>query len=205
MDCPIDIPTTPAATGKAGGVEEDFDRRQMKGVVAGDARSLERLLERHGPMVARLIGRLLAWHDDSQDVFQEVWITVWKRAGSWRGDGSFEGWLRRIAVHRCRNHMRTAMRWERRWQRWVTLQPPETAAAPPELYSDRPTGPLAQALQQLSPQDRRVVVLYYLEELPGQEVAALLNLRPATLHVRLHRIRNRLKELLEILEPPDER
>lgn len=201
MDWTIDTKTATQVADEASHSTEAADIRLMRAVAAGDSSALEQLLERHGPTLSRLIGRLLAWHEDSHDVFQEVWVTVWKRAGSWRGDGSLEGWLRRIAVRRCHNHRRNLMRLEHRLQRWVVWRRPPDSAPPSELDSSRPSGPLADALERLPSGDRRVVVLYYLEELPGDEVAKLLNIRPATLHVRLHRARQRLKQLLKVGDP----
>jgi RNA polymerase sigma-70 factor (ECF subfamily) len=55
---------------------------------------------------------------------------------------------------------------------------------------------LEVAIGRLNAEDRLVLVMFYLEELPGDEVAEILAVKPETLHVRLHRARKRLKKIL---------
>ena len=74
----------------------------------GDQAAMCELLDRHGDMLARLVGRLTAWHVDREDILQDVLLSVWQKSGSFRGNGSLEGWLKRIAVNQCRNHFRAA-------------------------------------------------------------------------------------------------
>ena len=52
------------------------------------------------------------------------------------------------------------------------------------------------ALAKLSPSDRLLLVLYYLEEMSGDEVASSMGVKLETLHVRLHRARQKLKTIL---------
>ena len=55
---------------------------------------------------------------------------------------------------------------------------------------------LEDGLKQLKHADRMILVLYYLEEIPGDEVARMLSISEPSMHVRLHRARKRLKPLL---------
>ena len=69
----------------------------MQRISQGDQPSLERLVATYGDSIALLIGRLLAWHADCDDVMQEVLLTAWRNAGSYRGQGSLEGWLKPVS------------------------------------------------------------------------------------------------------------
>ena len=86
---------------------DNADAQLMRDVATGNERAMAQLLQIHGPMLQRLIGRLTAWQsDDLDDLLQETLVTAWQRAGEFRGDGSLAGWLRTIAVNKCRNHFR---------------------------------------------------------------------------------------------------
>lgn len=167
----------------------------MRLIADGDPQGMQALLTIHGPMLARLIGRLTAWHADMDDVMQEVLLQVWNKAGSYRGHGSLEGWLKRIAVNRCRNHFRALATWQRKLEKLALLGHVDHYIDPP-THIDGIDDELKQALAKLTPDERTAVVLFYLEQLSGEEVAQLTDSKPETVHVRLHRARTKLKKLL---------
>jgi RNA polymerase sigma-70 factor (ECF subfamily) len=156
---------------------------------------MNELVHRFGPDLHRLIGRLTAWSPDSDDILQEVYLTAWRKAGTYRADGPLEGWLRRLAVNRCRNHRRMRTAFERLLRRFAGRQRSTTNS--PGTLGDDESGRLQTAIAQLASEDRTVLALYYLEDLSGAEVADALGVTVPTMHVRLHRARRRLRELLE--------
>jgi RNA polymerase sigma-70 factor (ECF subfamily) len=165
---------------------------------AGDEDGMRQLIEIHGDMLFRLVGRLMGWHADHEDVFQEVLVAIWSRSKTFRGDGSLEGWLKRLAVNRCRNHFRAVGAVKRLIQRFAnirlaTVDHNETK----DVANDETSDNLRAFIQKLSQADRNVLVLFYLEEMSGDEVAEVLDIKPATLHVRLHRARKNLKLQIE--------
>ena len=167
------------------------DQILMQRVAAGDQSALSELIVQHGDTLARLVGRLMAWHSDCDDVYQEILLSVWQRAHSFRGDGSLEGWLRRLAVNRCRNHFRARAAMRRKLEGLAAvLTMTKTSETGPAVFEDPavPQDPeLRKALEQLKPDDRAAIVLFYMEEMPGDEVARALGIRLETLHVKLHR------------------
>ncbi len=167
----------------------------MRLIAAGDPQGMQTLLTIHGPMLARLIGRLTAWHADMDDVMQEVLLQIWNKADSYRGQGSLEGWLKRIAINRCRNHFRALATWQRKLEKLALLGQADHYTDPPTQI-DGIDDELKQALAKLTPDERTAVVLFYLEQLSGEEVAQLTDSKPETVHVRLHRARTKLKQLL---------
>ena len=176
------------------------DKQLMQQIADGDDSALIELFEMHGEMLARIVGRLTGWHADADDILQEVLLKVWKSAGSYRAEGSLEGWLKRIAVNRCRNHFRTLNAIKRMIERVGIMRQIENKPTT-SVYSTEPepepSTELQAALQKLNQKDRTVLVLYYLEEMPGHEIASSLDIKPETLYLRLHRARNKLKTLLE--------
>ncbi len=185
------------------GVESphDCDLALIARLRQGDAAAMKELIHRFGPRLNRLVGRLTAWNSDREDILQEVFLTAWQQAGSFRGDGSLAGWLRRLAINQCLNHRRARNAFGRMLAR--------LAGRTSKTQNDNASGwdrgqQVCDALAKLRNEDRTVLVLYYLEELSGDEVAEALGVRLETMHVRLHRARQRLRELLSEKEQCDE-
>lgn len=153
------------------------------------------LVHRFGPRLHRLVCRLTGWSGDSDDILQEVFLAAWRKAGAFRGNGSLEGWLRRLAVNRCRNHHRARAAFARMLGRAASRSKTATVNRPSQEEPD--LDELRAALAKLKGPDRAVLVLFYLEELSGEQVAEALGVRLEAVHVRLHRARCRLRELLQ--------
>ena len=178
--------------------EDSSDHDLMTQIAAGEESAFVELVDRYGQTVARLIGRLTAWHSDSDDILQDVFLVAWRKADTFCGQGSAEGWLKRIAINRCRNHFRKLNVIKRNLERFAHLVMFNGRAQAEEiLSSDEPDTELRQAMDELSPEDRLVLVLYYLEEMPGDRVAEILKMRPDAVYVRMHRARKKLKTILE--------
>lgn len=189
---------------KAGAAGDSKDQRLMKRLADGDQNAMRELLDRHGAAIARLVGRLTGWHEDREDILQEVLLNVWRKAGSYRGDGSLEGWLKRMAINRCRNHFRTSNSIKRLIEKFaLATATQQLQESKHTVYRHQPDSEMEQgselrsALGRLSQPDRTALVLFYLEEMSGAQVAKSLGIRPETLHVRLHRARKKLKKLIE--------
>ena len=192
----LNAATRPAASAESSAFSDE--RQLMLRLNNGDEAAMCELLQRHGDMLARLVGRLTAWHSDREDILQEVLLSVWQKAGSFRGDGSLEGWLKRIAVNRCQNHFRATNSIKRLIERFALLiNPGQTYESKHSVYGNEPDDELHLALRKLSNVERTALVLFYLEEMPGDEVAAVLKVKPETFHVRLHRARQKLKTVIE--------
>lgn len=177
----------------------------MQSVARGEQEALEQLVALHGKALATFIGRMMAWHDDCNDIFQDVLVVAWQRADRYRGQGPLVAWLKRIAINRCKNHFRTLNVFQRKLRQFA-----DRLLADPKLNSTFDVfgrddcsiqdERLETAIQQLSPSDRHAVVLFYLEGYSGSEVARELGIKADTLHVRLHRIKKKLKQFIEAHE-----
>jgi RNA polymerase sigma factor (sigma-70 family) len=158
--------------------------------------SFEALVTAEHAYVARLIGRLLGWRSDVDDLVQEVFVAAFCAWPKFRGDCSARTWLTRNALNKCRSFQR------RRWLRdklaaaWRTRQE-LTAPIVSHPADERETAEqVRHAVQQLRKRDREVIVLHHLEQLSVAEIAAVLKISHNAVEVRLTRARQRLKEIL---------
>lgn len=185
-----------SVTDRRGDAKHSDELALMKRLSEGDETAMNLLIDCHGNALARLVGRLTAWSADHEDVFQEVLLHIWLKAGTFRGQGPLGGWLRRLAINRCHNHLRQQDSIKRKL---ATLFEKKIASKSMETrhVSVEKSGPMQTALAKLPANERTALVLYYLEEMSGDEVALELGIKLETLHVRLHRARKKLKGILE--------
>lgn len=161
-----------------------------------DAASFDRLVVEEQAYVARLVGRLVGWRSDVDDLVQEVFVAALGGWAKFRGDCSARTWLTRIALNKCRSHGRR--RWVRErfvaaWQAQVeSAAPVQTASAESREVAEQ----VRHAVEKLRQRDREVIVLHYLEQLSPADVATVLNISQNAVEVRLTRARRRLKEIL---------
>ena len=142
--------------------------------------------------------RLTGNEEDARDVAQDAYFRAWRGIGRFRGEAQFSTWMYRITAN-CAN---TAMGKGRKHRHEeldddasVADTSPEhdpEAAGDAELLRAR----LNDALEELPPRLRAVVVLRDVYDLPHQAIAEELGISEAAAKVRLHRARRRLRERL---------
>ena len=163
------------------------ERAWVRGAQAGSVSDLEALFRAHWPRAYR--AAYLVVHDAAaaEDIAQEAFLSAVRRLDRFDRRRPFGPWLHRIAVNR-------AIDWARaRALRGETELPGEVAAGAHERGNPEP---LAQALSELSPEHRAVVVLRYLLEYTPGEIAELLDIPRGTVNSRLRRALDRMKEEL---------
>lgn len=128
----------------------------------------------------------------AQDLVQEVFINVWNSLPKFRGDSGLQTWLYRITVNTCLLHLR-------RKKRQLSVPLSSESDIPVSMAevsgSEAPYNELYQAIGQLAELDR-LIIMMVLEEMDYDEIARIVDLNPATLRVKIHRIKKRLKKLL---------
>jgi RNA polymerase sigma-70 factor, ECF subfamily len=152
------------------------------------------LYTQHVHQVARWAERLAGPDLDLEDIVHEVFVVVHRQRDRFRHDSSLATWLFGITDNVVRHRRR-----KERWRRWLTGSAEDTAGhlaspAPDPLHRaerDEAARTVYRLLDQLPERDRQVLILFDLEELTADEVAALLEIKPANARLRLHRARAR--------------
>jgi RNA polymerase sigma-70 factor (ECF subfamily) len=168
---------------------------------SGAPGAFEAVVERYHDKVHRLAYRVLGWAGDADDVVQEVFLAALKNAARFRGDADLGTWLTTITLNKCRGHRRGLFTRLRLVARLGTSggrqeSPPADAPAAAADTFER----VRSALNQLSPREREVIVLHYLEQTPVEQIAAMLGLKRGAVEVRLHRARAKLRTVLGVTE-----
>jgi RNA polymerase sigma-70 factor (ECF subfamily) len=175
---------------RAGDLE--FLRRAQR----GDAKAFHALVDRHAPRLYRLAAKLLGNAVDAEDVLQETFVGAFRGLGKFQEKASLKTWLTRILVVQAAKWRRD----QRRPIRQTAQLGNELSVAGAEAGVERKID-LMQALGQLSPEHREVLVLREFERLTYEEMAAVLSVPRGTIESRLHRARAELREKLKAYLP----
>jgi RNA polymerase sigma-70 factor, ECF subfamily len=172
------------------------------------ANDFDEIVRRHQRRVYRFLFMLLRDPDEADTLTQECFLRAYQGLPGFRGESSFETWLLRIAANLARDQVRNRKR--SFWKRLLGLDddpedsPAFRLASPhpsPEqnLLAREEAQAVWRAADQLSPQQRAVFLLRFVEEMELNEIADVLGLRVGSVKSHLFRalqsVRTQLKEL----------
>jgi len=164
-----------------------------------DAGTIEELYDRHAPQVERWVRRLAGPLLDPEDILHDVFLVVMRRRHEFRGDAMITTWLFRITEQvvrwRRRNDSLRHWLWSQHGQDFADARPGVPTPIE-ELDRREQRLRLYAALDRLPDKYRTAIVLFALEGLPGEEIAALTRTDVGTVWVRVHRARAKLADLL---------
>ena len=164
----------------------------------GDRLAFDEIVRRTTPATWTLARRLCGDEDDAADVVQDAYLRAYRSIRKFRGDAAFTTWLYRITAN-CAAAPRDKRPRHRHEELGddtpqEDLRPeidPVARAGNAELRDE-----LVEALDELPPKLRAVVVLRDVYDLPHDAIAAELGISETAAKVRLHRARRRLREVL---------
>ena len=173
---------------------------------AGNVAAFEPLVEKYRQRVWRLAYNVLRDREEAWDVAQEAFIKAYQALPSFRGQSAFYTWLYRItmnvAADRARSRAAQGRAFgtervpEEDWERVIT-DPNPGEASPADAASRREERQkIMKALDQLSEDHRRIIMLGDLEGLSYREIAETLEIPMGTVMSRLHNARKKLRDVL---------
>jgi RNA polymerase sigma-70 factor (ECF subfamily) len=163
----------------------------------GEMAAFERLYERHHRRVYSLCLRMTQNPPEAEDLTQEVFIQLFRKIGSFRGESAFTTWLHRLTVNQVLMHFRKrSVKDEKTTEEGET---PEQIVPGTEHYDRMPVVDriaLDKAIAQLPRGYRTIFVLHDVEGYEHEEIATMLTLSIGTSKSQLHKARRKLRDLL---------
>jgi len=169
------------------------------------AGEFEELVRRHQRRLHRVLLMLVRNADDADTLTQECFLRAFQRLSTFRGDSSIETWLLRIAVNLYRDHVRN-----QRIMFWKRFQGLDDDAAVPEVLLVAPDASQERrmiardelqavwaAVAELSPRQREVFTLRFVEDMDLREIAETLGLKVGTVKAQLFRSITAVRKKLE--------
>jgi RNA polymerase sigma-70 factor, ECF subfamily len=146
--------------------------------------------------VYNLALRMTGREEDARDAAQDAFLTALRKLSSFRGEAAFTTWMHRVTVNACYDLLRKRQRQpmlERGDEDLPALEPtPRPDHADDVVLSID----VQRALMQVPDDFRAVMVLHDVQDLPQEEVAAILGIAVGTVKSRLHRGRVALAKAL---------
>jgi RNA polymerase sigma factor (sigma-70 family) len=158
----------------------------------GNRRMQEELYRRFSPRMYAVCLRYATNSEEAQDILQEGFIKVFKKLDSFRGDGSFEGWIRRIFVNTAIEHFR-----RRKYLMPVTEKEENTIEGKyTSALDDLGVKDIMALVQELSPGYRTVFNMYVVEGYTHKEIADMLGISEGTSKSQLSRAKVILQDMV---------
>ncbi|HXF38793.1 MAG TPA: RNA polymerase sigma factor [Blastocatellia bacterium] len=178
-------------------LEPTSDLELARAAAAGDSVAFERLYEQHHRRVYSLCLRMLGNSTHAEDLTQEVFLQLYRKLASFRGDSAFTTWLHRLTVNQVLMHFRRrGVKLEHTSEEGDFTNVVETPLQSTRRISMVDRLALEKAISQLPPGYRTVFVLHDVEGYEHNEISGLLDVSIGTSKSQLHKARMRLRELL---------
>ena len=177
-------------------IAEDRLMPLWEGCLKNDRKQQEQLYRLLAPRMLAVCMRYATDKDEAQDILQEGFIKMFKNMNNYRGDGSLEGWIRRIMVH-C------AISRYRKLKPMMLVDDFAAESNMPLSKSYNENGleakDLMKLVQKLPKTYRSVFSMYAIEGYSHQEIGNSLGMTELLSRTTLYRARNVLKEMINKL------
>lgn len=125
-------------------------------------------------------------HDDAEDIIQNVFLKLWRYPNGFENDEHIDKWLTTVCVNECKNYLKLPFRKHSNFEDLI------------DMYSfDEPKDfDVYNAVMSLPKKERTVIHLFYYEDMSIKDMANLLEIKESAIKTRLHRAREKLKNIL---------
>ena len=165
----------------------------IQGCIAGNRRMQEALYQRFSPRMYAVCLRYAGNAEEAEDILQEGFIKIFKKLDSFRSEGSFEGWIRRIFVNTAIEHFR-----RKRYLQPVTEKEENTIEGKyVSVLDELAEQDILTLVQDLSPGYRTVFNMYVVEGYTHKEIADMLGISEGTSKSQLSRAKVILQEMVK--------
>ena len=183
------------ADGKAATQESDL--QDVARFLGGDNEAYTRLVQRHQGLIAVRMWRFTRDKSAHQELVQEVFVEAYLSLKKYRAEAPFEHWLSRIATNVGYRFWKARSRVRARVSVPIEELNELAAVDPEDIDPSWAADTLQSLLEQLSPRDRLVLVLRYIEDRSVEETAVLTGWTHSMVKVQAWRARKKLRKLLK--------
>jgi RNA polymerase sigma-70 factor (ECF subfamily) len=181
-----------------GGTErqETSDGDLARGLAAGDAWAVAETWRRYAPMVLTMAERSLGSRSEADDIGQEVFYHVFRKAKTLRNPDSLRSFVYSFAVRELKSELR-----RKRLRAWLSFHEPETLVELDSRTLDVESRDLLRKchalLDRLAPRDRLVFVLRRMESMTVEEIATTMEISESTVKRSMAHAANRLSRWID--------
>lgn len=179
-------------------VSSSNDFALTKAAAQGNMAAFEEVYQRHHRRVYSICLRMLQNATEAEDLTQDVFIQLYRKIGSFRGDSAFTTWLHRLTVNQVLMHFRKRnVKFEKTTEEGETPVQVVGGTENPRKMPVVDKIAIENAIEQLPKGYRNVFVLHDVEGYEHEEVAKILGCSVGTSKSQLHKARLKLRKLLQ--------
>jgi RNA polymerase sigma-70 factor (ECF subfamily) len=198
-----DLQETKVSAPEQAGVREMTDENAVRRAQQGDAVAFERIYRMHSRKVYTLCLRMVGDKTDAEDLTQEVFLQLFRKINTFRGESAFSTWLHRMSVNIVLMRFRKKNVADKSLETITNTEEGSSAAAKefggPDLRLkgavDRIT--LETAVNELPPGYKAMFILHDVQGYSHDEIAELFGCTAGNSKSQVHKARTRLRELLQ--------
>ncbi len=165
----------------------------LQGCLKNHAAAQKELYNRYSPKMLAVCYRFAHSREDAEDMLQEGFIKVFLQMHTFQSKGAFEGWIRRIMVHTCINHLKK----NKRFNESVDLiQASSLQIREENIPSIVQAKQIVDCIRMLPLGYRTVLNLYAIEGYAHREISVMLDIEESTSRSQYTRARQMLEEIL---------
>ncbi len=173
------------------------DIELARAATGGDMFAFEEIYKRHHRRVYSICLRMLQNTSEAEDLTQDVFIQLYRKIGSFRGDSAFTTWLHRMTVNQVLMHFRKrTVKYEKTTEEGETPVQIVSGTSNPEKMRIVDKIALDNAIEQLPDGYKSVFMLHDVQGFEHEEVAKILGCSVGTSKSQLHKARLKLQKLL---------
>ncbi len=168
------------------------EKELIEGCRNGDMEARRELYERYGGIMYGVVRRYIGDRATAEDLLHDGFVTLYLKIGSYRGEGSFEGWCRRIFVNTVLSYLR---------KRNPLADAGEVdgktgGSVAPSILERMSADEVMECMNELPTGYRTVINLHAVEGYSYPEIAESLGVSEVTVRTQYLRAKNRLAELM---------
>ena len=179
-------------------MKKEIDEKLLASLQAQDPKGLEEAIRRYSPYVAGVIRRVLGQlgtREDLEELSSDVFVALWKSAGTLRENSNLKLWLGVVARNRALKHLRS-LRLELPLD--DGLLPADLQQEPSRFWERQEEArQVRQAVLSMEPPDQDIFLRHYFWRQSVDRIAGELNMNPSTVKSRLKRGREKLRNKLK--------
>jgi RNA polymerase sigma-70 factor (ECF subfamily) len=175
----------------------------------GSTEAFEEIVRQYREKAYSLAYHFIGNREDAEDISQDAFVIVYKKASEFRGESSFQTWFYKIIVNLCRNHLR-----RRRWKKVIGLDSREnkmdekmlideisakadTCDVKYSLENMELKQAIEDAIKMLPAQQKEVFIMKHFQEMKISEIAKCLQCAEGTVKSHLFRAVKNLQDMLK--------
>jgi RNA polymerase sigma factor (sigma-70 family) len=173
----------------------------LSGCLQNDAGAQRELYTRYSPKMLSVCYRFAHYREDAEDMLQEGFIKVFSQVHTFQNKGAFEGWVRRIMVHTCINHLKKNKKFNESVDIIYANGVQVREESVPSIVQAKQ---IVECIRLLPLGYRTVLNLYAIEGYNHKEISAMLDVEESTSRSQYTRAKQMLEDILirkNIIQP----